>query len=105
MKLFNYIYFALLLFGTQVTAYNEATYNFVHEMIDYCSVSYCIKDFGNLYTDSGPALKAGQFPDVCPTVIFCTEHPNIEIVHVYTSDIAKLQLSGTGYIAVDHTKN
>lgn len=88
-----------------VNAYSSKAYDLAVDMAEYCRISYCIKGFGNYdFLIDAPTLETGDLPSACPTLNFCQNNKNIEIVQILNPNIEEGELSGSGYIALNHAK-
>lgn len=105
MKAYPIIYFIAAITISFVDAYNNVIYNLAVDMAEYCRISYCIKGFGNYdFLVDAPSLKIGDLPLACPTLTFCQDNKDIEIVQILNPNIKEAQMSGSGYVAINHAK-
>lgn len=105
MRVNPIICFMAIFAASFVEAYSKGAYNLAVDMAEYCSVGYCIKGFGNYdFLVDAPTLKTGDLPSACPTLTFCLDNADIEVVQILNPDISQGEQSGSGYVAVNHAK-
>lgn len=105
MRAYSIIYFISAITVSFVGAYSNLIYNLAVDMAEYCRISYCIKGFGNYdFLIDAPSLQTGDISLACPTLDFCQDNKDIEIVQILNPNISKAEISGSGYVAINHAK-
>lgn len=75
--------------------YSDDVYNTLFKLTYYPKISYCSYE---------PTFHPGPLEDACPKIEFCEKSSSTEIEEVVRPDVLDKEISGTSYIAIDHSK-